>query len=234
VDSRRGRVHGMRFKPGFVGASVTVPPAAPDTPSVTFIGSAISTASATTYTFAAQGIGDSFTSRIVAVALHCGAGSNPDISGVTIAGSSCAVIRTTGCNVGLAHLGVPSTSTAADVVVTLTGAAGRCAIGVWSIVGMGSTTPLSSTAPLASSSTLHSVNVDVPSSASYGVAAATIVSNLRFGWTNATEQYDVSFGGGNGISGATINGSLISTGTVVVTATHSVQTAGIVGATWTQ
>jgi hypothetical protein len=226
----------MRFKPGFVGASVTVLPPPPDAPSITYIGSAISTASATTYTFAAQPIGDYFASRIVAVALHAAGGGNPDFSNVTIAGSSCAIIDSTGgtFKVGLAHLGVPSTSTAADIVVTMSTAVVRCGIGVWSIVGMGSTTPVSSATPAQSSSTMHSITVDLPSTAAYGVAAATIVSNMRMGWSNATEQYDVNFGGGSGMSGASLSGAAFSTGSVVVAATHAVQTAEVVGATWSQ
>jgi hypothetical protein len=217
----------------YQGGITLSPPRTPDTPSITFIASTDDLTNTTVYTFTAHPIGDVFASRIVAVACHSDAGS-VTLSNVTIGGSSCAIVSAAAVSqpkCGIAHLGVAS-STAADIVVTWSGAVQRCSIGVWSIVGMGSTTPVSSTAPALSSSTLHSISVDLPTTASYGVAAITNATNINFGWTNATENYDRSQEGGSRVAGATLSGAAASTGTVVVHTTHVLDSAEMVGVTW--
>jgi hypothetical protein len=216
----------MRFRPGFVGSSVT---AAPDSRSITFIDTTDDVTNATTYTFAAHPIGDAFSSRIVVLAVHTdGAGVN--VSNVTVGGSSMALIQdTTGQpSCCLAHLGVPA-STAADIVVTFSGAAQRCGIGVWSIVGAATTVPLSSTYQTASASTAHAVTVDLPTDA-MGVVAISLASDFRMAWTGGTEEYDAGVEALMGKSGVTLTGGAGSGATV--RSTHGSDSGRIVGATW--
>lgn len=111
-------------------------------PSYAYVTSDSKTTDATSFTFAGTSIGTAGPNRLVVVASAMRSTSSNSYSSVTIGGSAAAAAveqNAVQTNVGLHALLVPS-GTTADIVVTMTGTAARCVIGVYALYNLASTT----------------------------------------------------------------------------------------------
>jgi hypothetical protein len=213
----------------YQGGISLAPAAVPDPSTINFIANTNDLSNATVYTFSNASIGDAYESRIVVVSVHTD-GANIGVNDVSIAGTTGTVILGSSQqpNAALAYRAVP-TSTAADIVVTWSGAAQRCSIGVWSITGTASPTPIETTGGTVSSS-VNTITLDLPTGA-FGVVAVTNgTAGLNHVWTLGAEAYDASPEGAMTISAVTLTGQG-STG-VVITSTPANAGSKIVGASW--
>lgn len=142
-----------------------------------YISSATSSASQTSYTFAAQNIGDPATDRLVIVGASGYSTTSRTFTSITIGGTAATMhIRaTTAISFpgGIGSLVVPSGSTA-DIVITFSGSASTAAIVVYAAYRLGSTTPVGTGQ---SSGT-------APSIALTTVAGGVAMSNIRSGTSN--------------------------------------------------
>jgi len=94
------------------------------------------------YTFSSVDIGDASSDRLVIVAASCTQIGSHTVSGVTIGGSAATIHVNPSATFfsAIASL-VVSSGTTADIVVTTSTTAQRCAIAVWTAKGLDSTTP---------------------------------------------------------------------------------------------
>lgn len=192
-----------------------IPQVNSSSPTMTFTTAATNASNLITYTFTAMAIGAASPDRRVIVAMHTDLGSLTPVS-VTIGGIAATAIKTTdGLGVFMAF--VP-TGTTADVVVTWSGTAARCAIGVWSVqwAGRGVTASTLATGTSAASSV-------AVANLSGGVV---IVASTHAGGTGLTysggptENYDTVNGNATRYSGANQSNIAVA-GTVTSTATNS-------------
>lgn len=206
--------------------------------SVFFTANAKNDNALTTYTFSTQSIGAAQAGRRIIVAAGCPAnGVDRTISSVTIGGDAATAIGTIASGAGggafaQAQLFVlqVDTGTTADIVVTWSGAADRCSVGVWAAYDLQSSTP---TATLTSTANPQTGTINV-SAGGILIAAAFdfngVPTAATFTWAGPTERYDAQFVATNLFySGASDAYAAAQTG-LTVTATPSVFTAGAMAA----
>jgi uncharacterized protein YbaA (DUF1428 family) len=156
--------------------------------SIAYTATAVSTASATVYTFSSQALGTAASDRLIVVSSDNYDGTT---SGITVAGvTAAAVVQASGTNsrAGLWQAAVPS-GTTGDIVVTLGAGNDRQGIGVWAIYGANSSA--SDTATDADSSDPLTVSMDCPANGvMIGVGAAHTTGTKGYSWTNLTENFD--------------------------------------------
>lgn len=169
---------------GFGAAGNLAPPV------LTFHALTQSGSSLTTYTFNSQAIGSENESRCVIVAVVGASGSSIDVASVTVNSVSATVGRAAGASnrpVEIWIARVP-TGTSVSIVVTFTGGATFCGIGVWDCTGLDSTTP-TDTATASDGDML----IDV-ATAGVVICASSSINGASSTWTNATERFDTSSG----------------------------------------
>jgi hypothetical protein len=213
----------------YQGGISLAPASVPDPSTINFIAQTDDLSNATVYTFTNASIGDAYESRIVVVSVHTD-GANIGVNDVSIAGTTGTVIEGSSAqpNAALAYRVVPTT-TAADIVVTWSGASQRCSIGVWSITGTASATPIETTGSIQAASSRMSVTLDLPTG-SFGVVAQTNgAAGLNPVWNLGTEEYNSSPEAAMTISAVTLTGQ----GSTGVLIESSGVTGGkTVGASW--
>lgn len=166
----------------------------PDPFEATFQQSAVSAADQSTYTFAAQPIGTASPTRRVVVALGWAAAAAVTLSSITIGGVAATVNADSGPFTGNRRVvfasAVVPTGTTADVVVTLSGTAVRCGIGVWSLTKGAATGQTDATVDISVGNLDVTTQAgDVVLASGYASAASGTVSTA---WTGATERYDAA------------------------------------------
>lgn len=205
---------------------------------VVFTANAKDDSALTTYTFSSQAIGTAAVGRRVIVAAGSPAnGASRTISSVTIAGVTATAIGSIAVGSGggafaevqLFVLQV-DTGTTASIVVTWSGAADRCSIGVWAAYDLQSSTPTATLTSIANPQT-GTINV---SAGGILIAAAndfnSVPSPGTFAWTGPTENYDAQLVATNLFySGASSAYATAQTG-LTVTATPSAFSAGSMAA----
>lgn len=106
----------------------------------------------TTYTFSSTSIGTAASDRYIIVSASLRSSAVRTFSSVTLGGSAMAqLVATDGAQtcIGIWGLHYP-TGTTADIAVTMSGGAGRCATGVWAVYGLNSLTPIDTSTSSAS------------------------------------------------------------------------------------
>ncbi|MDB4261332.1 hypothetical protein N9878_00555 [bacterium] len=108
----------------------------------TYIGSTVSTADATVYTFSSHALGDAAADRKIVIGVIHGNAAQT-VSTLTVGGSSATAIENvnnsgSGCAMYYIDL---TTGTTADIVVTLTGLQSRCGISVYNVNGAATGAP---------------------------------------------------------------------------------------------
>jgi hypothetical protein len=192
--------------------------------SVSYIGSASSGSTNSTYTFSATSIGTADTNRIVAVVVSATGGSTADVDSVTINGTTATTVNSTAfsfATIAVAYLSVPS-GTSADIVVNLSASRARCAVDVYRVIGASTTLAANSVNSFPSSVTSASITTTIPSG---GVAIYSIVTpggTITYSWSSAIEDYDGNIAGSTSRAGATKVGPATShTETVTLTGSKS-------------
>lgn len=205
---------------------------------VTFRASAVSAANATEYTFSSQPLG-SGTRKIAIVPTQIG--SNRTIDAVTADGSSMtsAVTTTppTSDRMSIFYLDATTEGSTGDVVVTMSGAASNCGIGIFTLANAASGAP-TDTAEVVDEGSPTSVNTTVNCDANGAIIGGVYAkwsADRTFSWTNlANESYDefveTSVGGHSGafeeFATAQTNRS------ITATASAGTQRMGMVLASW--
>lgn len=185
----------------------------------TFITTVASTSGLTTYTFSTVSFGTANVNRWIIFGFAAEAAGARTLSSVTIGGVSASTTFNSFTGTGTVCSGIAwalvPTGTTGDIVVTLSGAALRCGGGVYS-ASLTTSTPVDGGS---NSGTNTSTSVTVTCEAGGIIIASECLNSNAHNqtWTNATEQYDGSIGGGNtGMSGAMA--SVATSGDVAVTA----------------
>lgn len=198
--------------------------ATPKAVTTSYIGTASSGTSASSFTFSSQGIGTAATDRIVFVAVGTTGGSGVNVNSVTIGGTTATLINAGTLGFGTmacAYLAV-STGTTATIVVNLSGSMNRCAIDVYSVYGSTSTPSDTALTLQPTSATTISNNVDIPINS---VCIYTYVAGggyLEASYSSATEDYDGTIAGSTSRSGARKSGQALNhTETLTLTSTKS-------------
>lgn len=207
--------------------------------SVSFTANAIQDTVLTTFTFASQAIGTAFTGRRVVVGVGAISAASRTISSVTIGGIAATPIAfVEGASGGVfvpggLYIAQVDTGTTASVVVTYSGSANRCGIGVFVLSNMTTSVASDFGTSIANPET-KTLAVPVGGVA---IGYATVYQSggtPTFGWSGITERFDqvleTSVSSGSH-SGACDN--LPAGGNVVCTATPTGFTAAAgVFATW--
>lgn len=145
----------------------------------------------TTYTFTAHAIGAAASNRKVVVAATGRMGSGIQVSSLTVGGVSATSAVSSGSGTSHSSIWVVDfpTGTTADIVVTFSGGAARCAVAVWAMYGAGSSTP---TATATDTTSPFSQSLTTPVG---GVAFGVITSSDPAGitWANLTEDVDANY-----------------------------------------
>lgn len=161
-------------------------------PTISKVDNTSNTSGASTYTFSARNFGDGQQDRYIAIAVALAVGSSArTISGVTIGGvaatQAVAISNNTFANTksttGIFIALVPNGSSG-DVVVTLSGGASACGIGIFKITGLSSTTPYATN--VNNSGQNQSLSVNVPAN---GVVIGVQEAPTATGWTGLTAAY---------------------------------------------
>lgn len=187
----------------------------------------------TTYTFAGMSFGTAATDRIVAVAAHVD-GDGGDLVSATLGGVGATVVITQGVgneNAAIAYAAVP-TGTTGDVVVTWTGTAARCHVGVWKITGA-TAAPTDTDFSTSTPSTGESLTLNIPShAAAISVHTSTQDSSSDF-WTGAVQRY-LDASANSEFQGADVQPTGIDRPTHTVSTSYSSLSQGavLVGAVW--
>lgn len=179
--------------------------------SVSYIGSASSGTTATSYTFNSTSIGVAASNRIVAVVVSATGGTGGGVSSVTINGTTATLVNSTGIgftSIGVAYLSVP-TGTTANIIVNLNNSQSRCAIDVYRLIGASTTLAANSVTTYTTSVTAATATATIPTG---GVAIYSVVTSgttITYSWSSATEDYDGSIAGSTSRAGATKIGPAI-------------------------
>lgn len=185
----------------------------------------------TTYNFASSDIGSAASDRVVVVAIFStGSNNNKSISGTpTIDGvnASIAVSINMAANdpmLAIIFANVTTGNSTGTISFTLNAAASRAAIGVWALYN----------ADLSPTTASHAFATTTSRSAAltildggFGICGGghTNTATTGFGWTNATERYDATWGNNTRQSGADLTASATVTATINTNAVM-----GLVGA----
>lgn len=159
-------------------------------PTFAYITSNSSATDATSYTFAGTSLGTAGPNRLIVVGSAARSGASNSYSSVTVGGSamSSAVVRNAAqTNVGLHYLLVP-TGISADIVVTFTGTAARCGIGVWALYNLAQQAARSTASDTAATLAL-SLNTFPDAIA---LAITYTGGSTSEVWTGLTENFDVA------------------------------------------
>lgn len=159
-------------------------------PTFAYITSNSSATDATSYTFAGTSLGTAGPNRLIVVGTALRSVASNSYSSVTVGGNamSNAVVRNAAqTNVGLHYLLVP-TGTSADIVVTVTGTASRCGIGVWALYNLAQTAARSTASDTAATLAL-SLNTQPDAIACAITYTGGSTSEV---WTGMTENFDVA------------------------------------------
>lgn len=189
-----------------------------------YIGTASSGTSASSFTFSSQSIGTADTNRIVFVAVGATGNSGVTVSSVTIGGNNATLVNSGSIGFGTmtcAYLVVPS-GTTATIVANFSGSQNRCAIDVYAIYNA-KTTPYDTalTQQSATSSTITN-NVDIPRNATCIYTYVAGGGYLASSYSSATEDYDGTIAGSTSRSGARKSGEALNhTETLTLTSTKS-------------
>lgn len=156
---------------------------------------AAGTADSNSYTFSTQSIGTAATGRIIVVTVgNISLSAARTISSLTIGGNSASSVISVsdgpGTDSGYSHAAIYAlqvdSGTTADIIVTLSGTALRCAIGVFAIYDANSATATDTASSAAD-----------PGNASIDVSAGGVLIGFQVGypgsavtWTNLTERFD--------------------------------------------
>jgi hypothetical protein len=170
----------------------------------TYRATAVSTANASSYTFSSQAIGTADDNRYVIVAVHLQRSNTSEIvNSLSVGGVSATLISSGTSNTANRSLvdfwkaAVP-TGTTADVVVTLSAAAARCAISVWSCIGNVQKLQSVIAAPSNASTNVLLTTTQVPDNgfALSGVAwqSSSNGTDNQATFANTTERVDATFG----------------------------------------
>ena len=174
---------------GLDGITITSEPPSSTPVTIAYTATAVSTASATVYTFSNQALGTAASDRLIVVSSDNYDGTT---SGITVAGvAATAVVQASGTNsrAGLWQAAVPS-GTTGDIVVTLGAGNDRQGIGVWAIYGAANSSA-NDTATDADSSDPLTVSMDCPANGvMIGVGAGHTTGTKGYSWTNLTENFD--------------------------------------------
>jgi hypothetical protein len=164
------------------GATVSVPDA-----TISYTAHAESSTDLTTYTFSSQAIGTAAANRTVIVGMGYHDASAVSISSVTIGGntSSANTIATDASFGSSFHEYDLTTGTTADIVVTFSGGATRCGIGVWAAYGIGAS---DDTSNVGGPTEATDINISAG-----GVAIGHSINHNNTAiaaWTNMTKRFD--------------------------------------------
>lgn len=148
---------------------------------------------ATVYTFSAADISTAAADRKIVVGIQANDGGNT-VSSVTVGGISASLVIALddgNSRTELWQADVP-TGTTADIVVTFSGGANACDIGVWAVYGAAAAAHHTAS----SSANPPSANLNIPAN---GVAIGVARENgsgVLSTWTNLTERFDRTSGTG--------------------------------------
>lgn len=147
----------------------------------------------TTYTFAGTSIGTAAEDRFVIVSASLRSTASRTFSSVSIGGTNGTELVKFDSNqtcVGIWGLRVTS-GTTADIVVTMSAAASRCACGVWAVYGLNSLTPIDT-----ASSTASPLALSLDTLPGCAVLAATYTGGSTLEtWAGLTEDFDTTVEG---------------------------------------
>jgi hypothetical protein len=172
-----------------------------------------SASDASSYTFSSASIGAASFDRIVIVGVSVQAGSIVTISSLSIGGNNAAVQANVDAasggqsNIGAIYSLLVPSGTTADIVVTLSAGAVRCAIAVWATTGLRTATA-SATATNSATSSQSSLGASLDilgGGVGIGYVCCTINGGGTMGditWTNLTEDVDETFEAANCKQGA--------------------------------
>lgn len=159
-------------------------------PTATFQAATGSTTDTNSYTFTSQPIGTASSTRRVVVAV-ASRNAGISVSTLTIGGVSASrdVVRAASGQFAEIWSAVVNSGTTANIVVTMSGTASYCGIGIWSLTS-GAPTGQTGLAPTNVGTLSMSVTTAV-GDVVIGVAAfRTSTSGARAAWNTATERYD--------------------------------------------
>lgn len=209
-----------------------------DPRALTFTASTATLSGASSYSFTSQGFGTAYPSRFMILGIGWG-GNVPTISSLTIGGisatlvGSCLAVGVWGTS-AIYSAPVP-TGTSGTVAVTFSGTTGiGCGIGLWSLTGFSSVTPLSSGNNVAA---VGSVSLGTTANGGFAVGYAVTTANIggssaSWTWTGVPKDFNASIqSGSNDRSHSGAHGGT-SSGGLTVTASTTVQTAGLCAAAW--
>lgn len=158
-----------------------------------FIGSDVSDADQTSYTFAGKSLGTASSDRLIVVAVSY-RHSTTSISSITVAGQSCTIdaganifVAPSGIAIGIAE--VPTGATG-DIVVTFASTAASCGVGWWAVTNVQSLTPVDTVESNASGTSLSLTGLATSPGGAAFFAGMDEGNTLTFTWSVATERYD--------------------------------------------
>jgi hypothetical protein len=205
---------------------------------INYIGDASDTSNSISYTFSGQSIGTASNDRVVLVTVGARQNSAITLSTVTIGGVSATQIAYaqfvgSGTEHSAIYAAKIPSGTTADIVVTFTDAALRCAIGVFAMTGSG-VAASDTDSTTSNSSGAFTASVDVPDNGSVLCAAWAGASGAT-SWTlsGVTEDFDIqpeisanalASGHDNYETGQAVN--------LTATATSTPLDGGVVMASW--
>lgn len=211
----------------------------------TFLQSTNNTANQTTYTFSTQNLGTAAADRYIAVvasgAVTTGTGS---VASVTVQGISAtqAVSKVQAVNVAnvisIWLVAVP-TGTTGDVVITMGSGSQRCAIALYSCVGLGSATAYDTATDDTATGTNPVASSTIDCEANGFIIAASMINNAATtssnAWTGVTEDYEQVLESNSWISGGSDEFATLQTGLTVTSSwtNNNVNAeASLVAASW--
>lgn len=190
-----------------------------------FLQSAVSTANASEYTFAAQALGAAAADRYVAVGAVGRGTVGGGVASGTVNGVAVAIdVQTTNTTVFFTTAAMVkanvTTDTTGDVVITFSNSMLRAGIGMWRMDSLNSATPTDTESSTADAPT---ANVSVNSG---GYILACAYSSDSAGgpqttWTNLTERYDEDVEGATGSTQSGADTTSASTQVLTCTATFA-------------
>lgn len=162
---------------------------------ITFVSNpAAQSADQTTYTFSSAALGSAVDRRVI-VTIHWGSVAGVTISTVTIAGVSASVVvqeaRASASAAGIVIASIPAATTTGNIVVTFSGGAARCVIGISEMIGASSATAFNTNTGSSDDPTTSTINIPSNGAAIACASAGSTGGANTAAWTGLTEDYDV-------------------------------------------
>ncbi len=159
---------------------------------VTYLQDAVLTTDVGTYTFSSQNIGTASDARWIVAGIGWAAGVSRTFTSCTIGGVTATTLVAANDSATEARLVIAKvpTGTTADVVVTLSGAAVRCAISLWHVLSYNDlTTPFHTGSDNTLSGSDVSASLNIPASGyGFGVCYGALASGTAaLAWSGLTE-----------------------------------------------